>query len=405
MFSIFVLVSSMAFAAGPDCANIKSYKDFYLCSLNKHPYFEISNLKAKEGDALVDRAGQWENPEVAVKSVSGSNAGESMGSTEVSAAISVSQVWQRGAKVKVAEAEKKIANIESKESILTAKKSLIRDLYRLRQIDVESDLAMEAISTFEKIKRQYQGRRARGPEQEISLNLVELAVGDYELRKNHLAVEKSEISSKIKALWGPDFQVKKEFLPPIRSKWPGLVVKATAPTLELQRILAESEKASAEYTLAVREAFPNVSVGPTIERTTEGPNQYLSYGFNLAMTVPILSWNEGSRKVAQIKSEQALSMHKFASNRVELEKNILVEKYKSSVDSLLRSAKGDDVRKKHVRIDGLARQGLASSALVIEAHRQISEFTAAQHEHENTAIEAYLEVKTLSGEEIEGILE
>lgn len=405
MLALFVLLASFANAKESNCNSINTYKDFYTCSLAKHPLFEVSNLKKKEGEALVERAGQFENPFVALKSVGGENAGERVGSSELDATVSVSQFWKREARKSVAEAEKKITDIESKEMILGAKKSLVRDLYRLRQIEEELDLANEALSTFSKIESQFRNRRARGPEQEISLNLVELASGDYELKKNHLNVEKAQIMSRMKALWGDSFEIKKQYLPPVRDKWPELTVANLTPSLEIQKIFADSEKAVAEHSLAVREAWPEFTIGPTVESATTGPNQYYSYGINASITVPILSWNGGSRKIAKIKEEQAQALHKFASNRSSLEKTILLQQYKSAVSALSKSVKIDAVKVKHQRIDNLFRQGLAPGALVIEAHRQINEFTASQHEHENSAIDAFLEVKTLSGEDIEGILE
>ena len=60
--------------------------------------------------------------------------------------------------------------------------------------------------------------------------------------------------------------------------------------------------------------------------------------------------------------------------------------------------------KKHLRVDSYFRQGLASGGLVIEAHRQMFEFMQSQHEHENAAIEAYINLMTLVGGEVEGIL-
>lgn len=401
---IFLFLSVAQAAPNYSCDKISSYKEFYFCTLSKHPRFEVSKLKVIEGEAIVDKASQWQNPDLTAKSITGTNAGENVGSTEVGLSVSISQLWVRGAVKDIARAEKKLTDIESKESLLGIQKDLIKDLYRLRQIDVELELISETIATFDKIKGQYKGRLARGAEQEITLNLVELATSDYELKKNHLAIEKASIISELKAIWGNDFQVKKEFLPPLKEKWPEVQTTANlAPSFEAQKVKAEFEKAQAEESLANRESWPSLSVGPVMERNTQGPTQFIQYGVNATLSLPILSWNGGGRKLAEVRALQTKLLAESANKKFQTEKEILLNKYKSSVESLKKSSNQKDINKKHSSVDGLFKRGLASGTLVIEAHRQITEYTESQHEHENSAIESYLEIKALSGESIEEI--
>lgn len=404
ILSLFFLVNS-TFAQGTNCSNIKNYKDFYRCSLEKHPKFEVSRLKAEEGSALEEKASQWKNPDLDMKSVLGTNAGESVGSTEVSLSIPLNQIWVRGAQQDLASAEKRIVNIEAKETLLEAKKSLIKDLYRMRQIDDEMELSDEVLKAFDTIRKQFRGRLARSPEQEITLNLVELASSDYELKRNHLVTEKSEISSRLKSIWQSQTEIKKDHLPPFKEKWPDILDSIKmSPSIESQKLVAESERALAEKRLVDRESWPEFKAGPVIERSTEGPSQYYSYGFNLSVSLPIFSINGGARKLASTRAQQAKLMSDYAIKKADLEKDILVQKYRSAVASLKKSSNREDVKNKHHRIDSLFKQGLASGALVIEAHRQITQYTESQHEHENAAIEAFIELKTLGGEDIEEIL-
>ncbi len=405
MFFIILLLQT-AFAADVDCSKIKTYHDFYECSLQKHPQFEISKLKMKEGDALLDQASQWQNPDLEVKSVAGKNAGENEGSTEIGLAIPISQVWVRGAKKDIGRAEKKIAEIESQVNMLDVKRELIKDLFRFRQVDSELNLVNEALEAFEKIKKQFKGRLARGPEQEITLNLVELATSDYELKRNHLSIEKSEITARLKGLWGSGFDLKKEYFPPSKEKWPVLAADLNiAYSLEARKVAAEAEKALAEKSLAIRESWPTLSAGPTVERNTQGPNQFNSVGFNVTMSVPIFSINSGGRKLAQNRADQSQLLADYTNKKAQLEREIVIQKYNSAVESLKKSSAGDEVIRKHHKIDGLFRQGLASGGLIIEAHRQILEYTESQHEHELSAVGAYVEIKMLTGDDnIEEIL-
>lgn len=404
MYIFISLLMSVVHASELNCNDIKTFKTFYYCSLERHPKFEIAKLKSKEGDAIVEKATQWQNPEFGLKSTAGNNAGETVGATELEVSFSVSQLWQRTEQKQIADADKKIANIDAKEVLLSVQKELIKNLYRLRQIESELDLVAETINTFDTIKKQYRSRAVRGPEQEITLNLVDLASSDYELKKNHLSMEKSELISKIKAMWGQEFEIKKDYLPPMREKWMEIIPNQNmGASFELQRINAEKERALAEQSLTTKESWPSLSFGPTLARNTEGPSQYYTYGIDLRMSLPLVSLNGGSRLLSASKAQQASLTADYANKRTQSEKEILIQKYRSSVESLRKTSNQDEIKRKHQKIDGLFRQGLASGGLIIEAHRQITEYTESQHEHENAAIEAFLEIKTLNGEGIEDI--
>ncbi|NUM58657.1 MAG: TolC family protein [Bdellovibrionaceae bacterium] len=406
LFLSLLLAVNINTHAATQCEKVNSFKEFYFCTLQKHPKFEISNLKLNEADAIVEKASQFENPDISIKSISGSYAGENIGSTELSLNISASQIWKRGPIIEMAEAEKKITKIESNQTLLEVKKTLIKDLYRLRQINDELELITETLTTFEAIQKQFKSRLAKGPEQEITQSLVELATGDYNLKKNSLLTERSVIVSQLKALWGQSFEITNNQLPPKRKSWPLINLQSNDKnsvnaSLEVQKMLAETEKAEAGLKLARSESWPNVNIGPTIERTTDGPKQYYSYGVNANISLPILTINGGSRRLANSKVQQSKLISDYAIKRSTTEKEILVNKYNSSIESLKRATSQDEIKKKHTRVDSLFKQGLASGTLIIEVHRQINEFISSQHKNENTAIDSFLEIKTLSGGDID----
>ena len=285
-----MLLPSFLSAAEPSCELPKNYRDFFSCSIKRHPKAQIAQLVVEEADAGIDRASQLQNPDISVRSVGGTQVTENIGATEIALSIPLSQIWTRGPKKNVAIAEKRIAQIDSKQTILTVKRELIRDLFRLRQIDDDMELVTETLDAFDTIRRQLSARKARGPDQEITLSLVQLASSDYQLKKNHLQVERAEIRSKLRAVWGSDFELKKEFVPPLREKWPEISVLGDAShNLQVQKAIAESEKANAEIRLAEREALPTISAGPVLERTTTGPTQTYSYGVNVVASLPILT--------------------------------------------------------------------------------------------------------------------
>lgn len=396
-----LLWSGFAFAQ-TDCARVKTHQDFYRCSLQKHPDFQISELKKSEAEALFQQAGQWKNPEIEFQNIKAGSAT----TTEASLSVPVSQLWTRGPQLAVGQAEQKLSELEAAETLLKARKSLVLDLYRLRQLQTEIEVVNESIESFEKIRRQFKNRPARGPEQEVTLSLVELASGDYELKKSKLLAENSEILASLHALWGKHFELKSAFLPPPKTTWPVLSksVHANSTNFQTQRLQLESTRAQALTTLTQRESWPEVKLGPVIEQTTDGSQKTTAYGFNIAMTLPLVSLNGGGRKLAESKAQQARLSSDFAQKKSVLDQETLLQKYSSAVEALKKSTSFEAMKKKHHQVDRHFQQGLISGSLVIEAHRQITEFTESQNQQERLAIESFLEIKTFQGEDIEDIL-
>ena len=388
------------------CDSVRTHKDFFRCSLEKHPRYGYSKLKLEEGKVLEERAAQWKNPSADLKSMGGNQAGEQVGSTELSLHFLVNQLWVREAQKNLAGAERRMGNIEASRQVLEAKRELVKDMHRMRQVEDELELNGEVTKAFAMIRQQLRSRLARNPEQEVTLNLVELATSEYELKKNRLVREKSEILSRFRAIWSESFELKPEFLPPVRDVWPEIsATDKITPRYDLQMAMAESERALAEKRVVDWESWPEIRVGPVIDRSTQGPAQYYSYGVSVSAMLPVFSTNRGARRLAAARASQATLLSDAARRKVDLEKEILLQRYRSAVASLQKSSNRQDVRRKHQGIDRLFRQGLVGGALVIESHRQITGYTESQHEHENVALDSYIELKTLSGENVEEIFQ
>lgn len=394
---IFNCISLSAYAS-VDCGKLSTTKSFYECALQSDPSFQASLLTKKSASASRDAISKWPNPKLEAKSISGENAGESIGSTELSLSLSISDLLvKRPALSRSGRSEEKLLTVEGEENEFKSKTQLIRDLFRYRQAQDELELVNEAISAFKKIEKQFRSRSARGPEQEITLSLVELAQGDYHLRKNHLSVELNEILVKFKGIFGSNFSFKNEWLPQLRQTWPAINQSLISKyTFELRKYEAEKEKHEAERDLASAEAWPNIEAGPVVERSTEGPTQFTSTGFSVSVDVPIFNWNGGARALSKANYEKAKLNYEYALRKADLERELLIHKFTSAVDSLKESTNSDSLHRKHAHIDRLFSQGLTSGATVIEAHRQIGEFTESQHEHELVALDSLMYIYQLS---------
>ena len=389
-----------------DCKAVRDIMSLYNCLLENHPSVKTAQLSKEAAKASRDMLTQFPNPEVSVRTVKGDNAGENVGSTEVEVSIDLTELLvKRHALSSAGRSEEKLQSVNADEEIFRAKAQIIKDLFRYRQLLNEVPLTSEALETFGKIASQYRSRKARGPEQEITLNLVELAQGDYQLKKNHLAVEKTEIETRYKSVFGPSFQLRIDLLPALKKTWPEVTDSMVSlRTFNLRRAEAEKERADAEKRIAIANALPKIAAGPTYERVTEGPTQYNSSGFNVNVSVPIFSLNGGAREYAEKSRLKAQYAHEYALKSAELEKQLILQKYRSAVDSLKKTTSSENLNRKHDVIDSYFRRGLTSGSVVIEAHRQILEFTESQHEHETTALEALMYLNVLSGKDISEVL-
>lgn len=397
--------NAIAAPAAP-CPRMASAAEFYSCMLQRHPKMLAAESLQSAAEASLDKASQFTNPELSVKNTSGKNGGETIASLEMSLNFPVSDyLFGRGARKKVGASDKLLLETEAKEQSFETKNQVILDLYRYRQISNEWTFVDEVLETFARIEKQFKSRRGRGPEQEITLSLVVLAQGDYELKKNHLVVERQEIETRFKSVFGDEFKITKEILPEFKREWP---TASPAVSLEnnfsLQKSIAAKDRAYGEKSIANVESWPKIVAGPVLERNVEGIAGFNSYGFTVTMGIPIFSINSGGRGYAEAQKMRAEVEHELASNKARLESNLVYQKYVSAVQSLKKSEGREDLAKKHSTIDKLFNQGLTSGATIIEAHRQIWEFLESQHEHERTALASLLQLYQLQGKDLGEVL-
>lgn len=400
------LFSSLAQAEASNCLSIKSVEGLYECIVKNHPEIKSAELSVEAAKSANDKITQLPNPEVSISSMQGKNSGENEGSTELSLSINLTETLLKRAPLsKLGRAEEKVLIVDAQESVFRAKSQALKNLYRYRQVLDELELVTEALETFKKIENQFKARRVRGPEQSVTLNLVELAQGDYELQRNHLNAEKTKIETEFKGVFGENFILKKEWLPKLKKNWPPITgSELSKQTFEVRKFEAEKEKAEAEKSIAMAESMPKIAAGPSMQRTTTGTAQYMSYGLNLTVDLPIFSLNGGGRRLAEKNLTKSQYTFEYAMKKADLEKKLLLQIYSAAVESLKKSITIESLKKKHDQIDSLFRQGLTAGPTVIEAHRQISEFHKSQHEHEMEALESLMYLNVLSNKEIGEVL-
>ncbi len=388
-----------ALAAEP-CETLATASDVLQCALKNHPDLQRAEASVNQTSALRDAAAQFPNPEIDSKTTFGSTLGDQIFRTEVNLAQPLELGGKRGSRIERATAEGEVISasaLRRKEEVTLA---ILQALYRLRQAQAEIAAFEEALDTFHKIERQFRSRPRLNPEQEVSLGVFQLAEGDYRLRKTSLEVEVETLKRTLEVAIGQPFPASTIVLPAKKTKWPKL--EASTETTQLKGSVVKSAQAElslaqAEYSVQKSLTWPDLRIGPTFTKETEGAISFNTYGFNVSFPLPLWSQNGGGRAFAVQGVSRAEQSYRLLTTQVNKERQILLNRYQRSVGAIQSSVSVAEIERKHQNAEVLFRRGLISSSLVIEAHRQIVDFTRSQHEQELEALQALWKLYVIDG--------
>lgn len=389
--------------ASSACDDLSTVQGVMNCALEEHPELKRDEIGIQQARVGESRARQIPNPEIESKSTFGSSLGDDQRTVEADLAFTLQLGGKRSARIERSRAEQALAQaglFRTKQEVFL---STLLALTRLRQLRVELDVYDEALRTFAKIQRFYATRPRLQPEQQVSLGVFQLAEGDYQFRKNSTLTEQARVLNQIKFSLGRDFTATQSNLPLPKSQWPTLsppANRSTAPVIGgpiLQLGQAELKLAQADLSLAQSDSWPDLRIGPSLEQQVSGPISYTSFGFNVSLPLPLFNLNGGGRAYATqgvLRAEAALSA---TQKQIQTEQLTLTSQYENAVAALSRAPSLKEIERKHKNAEALFERGVVSSSLIIEAHRQIVDFTRSQNEQELLALEAFWKVRAVEG--------
>lgn len=400
-----ILISTEVQAETKTCEQLGSFQAIVNCAMERHPEIQRQESMQNIGLSLEKQASQRINPEIDDQSVFGNNLNQSVSTHQINLAHTFELGGKRPARMEAAKAES--SNIVSqalhiKEEVFM---TTVKTLYRIRQVHAEMKILDEALETFGKIQKQFKSRPRLGPEQEVSLSVFQLAQGDYQLRKNELQTEESQLENSIELSIGQPFPHNDSVLPMMKKEWP--VIQMQDSEFRGSAIgIAQSEMnlAQAKLEMAKSEAWPNLKLGPSAQQTSDGVSSYWQYGFNVSLPLPLYQTNSAGKKVAALELSRARQNMELTRKELSSQKKILIMQYQNAVQSLQQSVSSREIEQRHKKIDQLFERGVVTSSLVIEAHRQMLDFTKNQHNQEVNALEAWMKICALEGKLFEGVL-
>ena len=403
IFGLLFIGAENTFAQMP-CEHLNSAKAVAECALSRHPAMLRQEASQKIGESLEKLARQRPNPEAEVQSFFGENQNETATNHQINLSHTFELGGKRSGRMNVAKAEAlgiSSQALHTKEEIYM---NTTKTLYRIRQIHSEMKILDEALETFGKIQKQFKSRPRLGPEQEVSLSVFQLAQGDYQLRKNELLTEEQALETSIELAIGKPLPHNDSVLPPVKKQWSSIQDGGDYQGSEFRLAQAELKLSEARLNLAKGESWPNVKIGPSIQQNDDGFVSYWQYGFNISLPLPLYHTNKGERTIAALELDRANLNLEYKRKELDNEKKILTSQYQNAVQSLQQFGSSQEIEQRHRKIDQLYERGVVSSSLVIEAHRQMLDFTKNQHQQEIHAVEAWMKIRALEGKLFEGTL-
>lgn len=390
--AIILWLFALNVSAGDQCKSIGSPNEVLKCILSSHPEIKIQEAQLRQDEKEIDVASQRPNPDLDLEGVDNKTGGVS---SEVAVVHTFELGGKRDSRIKVAKADIGFSRSELLKTHERVTVQSVLTLYRIRQIDTELGVVEENLRTFRKIRERYKRIGKLNPEQQISVSVFKLSEEDNKLKKSTLLSERENLLSKFRMIIGDDFSLSKELLPNLKKDWPSISVDELKGA-DFQKAQSEVEIAKAESELANSQGWPDLAVGPKVEIDT-GQSSETRIGIALSMPLPFYNTNNGGRARALMRLKKSNLKKSWVEKELNRKVRFLVADFKRSSSAVSRSIKGSRIETKHDELHRLIRRGVVSAPLIIEMHREISEFYENLHAQELRAIESLWSLYALRG--------
>ncbi|MDZ4081803.1 MAG: TolC family protein, partial [Bdellovibrionales bacterium] len=196
-----------------ECPLPKSAADVVACAVSESPIAKRSRLAADQSKSLVEVARQIPNPEIDIQSATGRQDGGEASSTDIGLLQPIEWGGRREARISSAEAQGKILNAEEREVQADLVRETIRNLHRLRQLEVEKTLLIETVETLQRIISQQTSRPALTPDQQVTLTVYRMALADTKIKQSEMFEEERKLEHYFHVSTGHSLTELKPILP------------------------------------------------------------------------------------------------------------------------------------------------------------------------------------------------
>ncbi len=364
-----------------------------------------NNLLLSESEGVLDAGSAFSNPELEFETIQGRGLGGRVGNNRIAISYPFQLFGQRSAKKAKAKAESELLKIEG----IKGKNGLVAEvalnLYHLMHISEEISTLEMTLETYSNVISQLSSRAMLSPDQDVTLSVFRLAVGDLSFKRSSLISDRKKIEDFFSHIPGMTSKQLEKLLPEHRKNWPDPSLKRSELNgWPIQQVENQLKAAEADFDSSKANAWPELKAGIIYDQEIESSLEVSKVGFNLTLPIPLLNWNSGNKQIAASAYQRALVDKELAHREVKNERSRTIEFYNSSVETLKKSPNEMDVVKKTKNLASKYNRGLINSSLLIEAHRQLFEFRSSQNEIERKTLESLFRIYELDGVSIEEAL-
>lgn len=401
------------------CSDLRFSSAVLDCAWERAPEVLRAQKILGRAEAGLGQAGQIPNPEFSVSGGYGRYLGDTVMNGQADLTFTLELGGKRGARLERAQAEKAFLQAQFFRSKEELGQAVLAALVRLRQLSRENAVMNEALETFRRIRRQYQKRSRLNPEQEVSLGVFELAESDYRLRLADQIAEAARVQNELRVWLGSEATIYESAWISERKDWPdakALLSSEGTPEAFFSDIsrfkgsaglaaISELKVAEAELSLARAASWPNLKIGPSYLPQVEGPLVAHQFGLNLTFEIPVFNANGGGRAVAHREVERARVSVEQRARELSSERASSLVLYERNLKAFEGIPSFDSMDRRHRGLENLFERGVVSSSLVIEAHRQLVDFTIQKHASEIETLRALWSIYALEGRLLTELLE
>ena len=396
---LFITMSNFNIVFAKDCKEMNLQTIIELAQ-SQTPEAKVALLQDKVAETTLEKAIQKSNPEFDLEHEVGDEFGEKIYATKASLKFNWELGGKRALRKDLAKSQTDVALTQSRSDLETKAIDLVLTYLKFTQLKQLEEKTEEAINAFKGIIRRYKNRPVRSPEEDVSLNTLELAENDFAMKLSRLAGERKKNEQHIKLNLGDVCELSNysQTYVPINFKQKDISSNSSLefPT-QLKIALAENTSAQKNLELERSRRLPDLKLGPIIGSHFQGQDKFYTFGISLSTELPFFNMNgasineaEALVKVSSIKLENS---EKQA--RAELEE--WRSRFERNLNTLSVSIKLEDAEKRHSKSESLFARGVLAIPVVIESHRQFVEYFDSYFQSEYDATEAYLNLHFFNG--------
>jgi cobalt-zinc-cadmium efflux system outer membrane protein len=371
-----------------------------------HPSVLEAKLQSQAIQRLTDVSKQRPNPNLNAEALFGNPNSQFSADTFFSLQHTIEVGGKRSARMKTAEAQIEGGQLQQRSTQEKVMVNTVVQIYKLKQIEEISKMYQEAKQTFQQMHKRLQGLPSRSPEQQVEMDTLELASNAYQFELIQKESEKALIQKHLAYFSGCEISPETMVLPS-QTHFP-VEISSYGDISNSIQVLDAKQGLNVAYARLEQEKSkksPNLSIGPAVGYGRSQGSDSMLFGAALSMPLPILNTNKGKRAYADANVRTAELQLKNVERETQLDLEIWKEQYQRYYHSLHSTDTQDLIEKKHARIESLFQRGVVSTALVIEAHRQLIDFSQARLSFELAAVEALWNIYRLTGNLDKGALQ